>query len=97
MKIDAVGIFTKEKIDFLGFTNNKIGLAFSGNTFPTTLEVGFVSPDGAFIPFTNGTVVDNPTTLVVNSIPGKGIAINVSGGSPDFEVDDAGASGPLRA
>lgn len=93
--ISTTGVKDKGDIPFLKYKNQKQGLAFSGSTLPTLLQIGFVDPDGTFIPLTGGTITVLPQTLVVNSMPVKGLALNVSGGSPDFSIDDAGLSGPI--
>ena len=93
--ISTVGIKTAEDIPFFRNVNKKIGLAFSGSTLPTTLQVGFLQPGGTFVPYTDGTITALPRTLVVATVPTQGIALNVSGGSPDFEVDFTGHAGPL--
>ena len=94
VNITTTGVKDQKDISFLRYKNGKQELAFSGSTLPTTLEVGFVNQAGTFIPKTGGAItsLSPPTTLVVNNIPAQGLALNVSGGSPDFNVDDGGVS-----
>lgn len=91
--ISTTGTFTKEDFPMLRFKSGKHGFAFSGATLPTTLEVGFVNPAGTFIPFTDGEVTELPTTFIANSQPLQGYALRVTGGTPSFQMDDAGPSG----
>jgi len=93
--IGTTGTKTSADIPFLKHTGQKIGLAFSGATLPTTLQVGIVNQGGTFVEFTGGTITVLPTTFVVNSVPPQGIALIVTGGSPDFNVDFTGHAGPL--
>lgn len=95
VSITTTGVKTVAEIPFLAYRGKKIGLAFSGSTLPTTLEVGFKNQGDTFIPFTGGAITSLPTTFPVNHIPPEGLALNVSGGSPDFEIDFAGDAGPL--
>ena len=87
-------VFTGKDIgfEFLQGHQQKIGLAFSGSTLATTVEVGIFNDEGIFVPFTAGNVTQMGT-FTVESIPKDGIAINVSGGSPNFNISSAGASG----
>ena len=93
--ITTTGTRTAADIGFFRYSAQKIGLAFSGSTLPTTLQVGFVNQGGTFVPYTGGTVTTLPTPFVVNTVPDQGIALNVSGGSPNFSVDSTGHAGPL--
>ena len=95
IKISTTGTRTAKEIPFFRNVNKAIGLAFSGSALPTTLQVGFLQPGGTFVPYTDGTITALPRTLVVATVPTQGIALNVSGGSPDFEVDFTGHAGPL--
>jgi len=92
VNINTVGVKDQVKIPFLKYKNGKQELAFSGSALPTTLEVGFINTKGDFIAKTGGAVTALPTTLVVNNIPAQGLAINVVGGIPDFDVDDGGVA-----
>lgn len=95
INISTTGTRTRAEIPFFRNANKAIGLAFSGSTLPTTLEVGFVQPGGTFVPYTDGKVTALPRTLVVATVPSQGIALNVSGGSPNFEIDFTGYAGAL--
>jgi len=90
--INTTGTKDKADISFLKYKNGKQGLSFSGSALPTTLEVGFINTKGTFVAFTDGAVTALPTSFVVNTIPPQGLALNVTGGSPNFDVDDAGVS-----
>lgn len=90
--VTTVGTKTSSVIPFLKHTGRKIGLAFVITTLPTTLEVGFVNDEDDFIAFTDGAITATGT-LVVNTVPEQGIAIRVTGGSPNFTVDFAGSGG----
>jgi len=79
--------------EFLKGRQQKIGLAFSGATLATTVEVGIINDADVFVPFSGGSVTSLPLTLVVESIPTNGITINVSGGTPNFNISPAGAAG----
>ena len=92
VNITTTGVKDQKDISFLKYKNGKQELAFSGATLPTTLEIGFINEAGTFIAKTGGAVTSLPTSFVVNNIPAKGLALNVSGGSPDFNVDDGGVS-----
>lgn len=85
--------------EFLGYKTQKIGLLFSasasGSVLPTTLQVGTLNDIDVFVPFDNGTVIALPTTIIINAVNEKGVVINVSGGSPNFNVSNAGAAGVL--
>ena len=78
---------------FLNYNRASIGLAFSGATLPTTLEIGIINDEGLFVPLTNGAITTLPTTLIVDSVPIDGLVINVTGGSPNFNLSFAGAAG----
>lgn len=93
--ISTTGTKTKTDVPFFRYEGQKIGLAFHGATLPTTLQVGFVNQGGTFVPYTGGTITTLPTTFVVNTVPDQGVAMIVTGGSPDFNVDFTGHSGPL--
>lgn len=93
--ITTLGTKTQSDIPFLAYRGKQIGLAFSGSTLPTTLQVGFVQQDGTFVAYTGGGVTVLPTTLTVNHVPPQGLALNVSGGSADFDIDFVGDAGPL--
>jgi len=95
VSIASTGTRTSADIPFFRNRNKSIGLGFSGSTLPTTLQVGFLQQNGTFVPYTGGTVTVLPTTFTVNHVPAQGLALNVSGGSPDFDIDFAGYSGPL--
>lgn len=90
--ITAAGTFTGNDIGFEFLKSNKIsrGLLFSGSTLPTTLEVGMLNDVGVFVAFTNGTITALPTSLIVDSVPEGGVVIEVTGGSPDFNLSHAG-------
>ena len=82
---------------FLGQSNQKCGLIFSGSTLATTVEVGTLNDQGTFVAFDDGAVTSLPRSMVVNSVNNdKGIVINVDGGSPNFNISHAGASGPTK-
>ena len=88
--ITATGVYESNTIPELRYTSGRRGLLFSG-TLPTTLEVGMLDPDdGSFEAFTDGAVTASPTSFLVNSVPTAGLALNVSGGSPNFKIIDAG-------
>ena len=95
--ISAAGTYDKDSIGlgFLKYDNSSIGLSFSGNTLPTTLEVGFINDEATFVPFTNATITALPTSIVVDSVPAEGLVVKVTGGSPDFNLSFAGVSSPL--
>ena len=88
---------TKTAIDApeLSDGHTKRGLMFTG-TLPTTLEIGMLV-DGTFVAYTGGAVTATPTSLVVETIPPGGLALNVTGGSPNFTITSTGAAGPLRS
>ena len=95
--VDATGNLDQSTpgMAFLAHRGKKVGLAFSGATLPTTLEVGFNNDAGTFVPFTDGAIISLPTTLVINSVPANGLVINVDGGSPDFNISSTGLAGPF--
>jgi len=95
VNITTTGNKTSADVQFLKHTGQKIGLAFSGSTLPTTLEVGFLQQDLTFVAYTGGAITVLPTSFVVNTVPPQGIALNVSGGSPNFDIDSTGPAGPL--
>lgn len=80
---------------FLAQTNQAQGLIFSGTTLATTVEVGCYNDVGTFVPFEGGVVTSLPTSMRVSAVPGAGLVINVTGGSPNFNVSSAGPAGPL--
>jgi hypothetical protein len=90
--ITAVGDYDKTKpgFEFLQYQPNSCGLAFSGATLPTTLQVGFLNDAGAFVPLTGGTVTVLPASFIVDAIPQGGLIIRVTGGAPSFNVSAAG-------
>jgi len=94
--ISSTGTKTSSDIPFLAYGGQKIGLGFNITTLPTTLEVGFVNQGGTFIAFDDGAITATGNkSMLINSVPSQGIAINVTGGSPSFTVDFAGNGGPL--
>jgi len=90
--ITTTGVKDQKDISFLKYKNGKQELAFTGSALPTTLEVGFINANGVFVAKTGGAVTALPTTFVVNNIPPQGLALNVVGGTPDFDVDDGGVA-----
>lgn len=90
--ITAVGSYdsTKPGFDFLEYQPTSCGLAFSGSTLPTTLEVGMLNDADVFVPFTGGLVTALPSTFIVAAMPSTGIVIRATGGSPNFNVSAAG-------
>jgi len=91
--ITTTGVKDQKDIPFLKYKNGKQELAFTGSTLPSTsLEVGFINTNGVFVAKTGGAVTALPTTFVVNNIPAQGLAINVVGGTPNFDVDDGGVA-----
>ena len=94
-KITTTGVKDAKSISELAFTSAKKGFMFTG-TLPTTLEIGILV-DGTFVAFTGGAVTSTPSSLVVETIPPEGLALNVTGGSPNFVITSTGAAGPLRS
>ena len=88
--VNKEGVFTSQDIPELRYTSGRRGLLFTG-TLPTTLQIGMLDPDDdSFEAYTDGTITSSPTSFLVNSIPTAGLALNVSGGSPNFKILDAG-------
>ena len=93
--ITATGTYDAKDVSELGYTSAKKGYMFTG-TLPTTLELGILV-NGTFTAVTGGAVTTTPSSLVVETIPPQGLALNVTGGSPDFVITSTGAAGPLRS
>jgi len=89
--ITTTGTKTAIDIPELKATIGSKGLMFTG-TLPATLEVGILV-DGVFAAMTGGAVTSTPASFVVETIPPEGLALNVSGGSPDFSITSTGSKG----
>lgn len=87
---------TKDKstagFEFLagGRTRNQT-LLFAGTTLPTTLTVGYVDDAGNSQVFQDGTITALPASITIENC-NKDLEIVVTGGSPDFNVTNGGAS-----
>ena len=87
--ITSTGIKTAIDAPELNSTDNGKGLMFTG-TLPSTLEVGILV-SGTFVALTGGAVTSTPASFVVETIPPEGLALNVSGGSPNFVITGVGS------
>ena len=62
------------------------GFVFSGTTAPTTIEIGIIDESGTFVVLTDGTITSIPDDFRVLAMPDKGLAMKVTGGSPNFII-----------
>lgn len=85
--IKKTGTFTRQEVPELNYSSGVKGLGFYG-TFPTTLTLGFIDPDdkSTFRAFTGGVITTDGTTFDVTVVPTGGLALQVTGGSPDFSI-----------
>ena len=87
--ITTTGTKTAIDVPELSSAHGRKGLLFTG-TLPATLEVG-IMVNGTFTALTGGAVTASPTSFVVETSPPEGLALNVSGGSPDFVIASVGS------
>jgi hypothetical protein len=89
-RIATTGTKTAVDVPELSTAKNGKGLLFTG-TLPTTLEVG-VLVENTFVALTGGGVTAAPYSFYVQSIPPQGLALNVTGGSPNFVITSVGSN-----
>lgn len=96
--ITAAGLYDENTtgFEFLAYSGQAQGILFSGNTLANQVQIGMRNGNGDFVPLTDGDITEIPRSVIVAAFPKSGLVLNVSGGSPDFWVDNAGAAGGLK-
>jgi len=100
--ITAVGTYTGNNsnsalvVKELKYSSTLRGFVFSGDTAPTSIEIGIIDEAGTFVVFTDGTITAIPDDFRVLAMPNKGLAMKVTGGSPDFIITALNAGHPHR-